>query len=307
MFLSVTRELDWLFGHRNFALSMGALLAMGYCGAMSAMAPFDQAARAWGWRHVVLGVAGLSAAAVVACVAVGGRRSIAAEERGDGFSLGALWSVVSNPRVYPPIVGGFLNSAIYFLLQNTLGKKFLEDVGGLGPADASAFTLIMVGAAVAVVFFSGVLSRWIGNRRKPLAVAAVGLTLAGTGLILVCIELSLPGWVILCGYVMYAVSTGLAAMFVAAVREVNHPSVTAVSVGYYSAGGYFIIAMVTQAAGAILDRYPATVTATAKVYPHEAYRTLFLVLLGVAVAAMAFTLAMRETHGRTHAPEAEMA
>jgi MFS family permease len=306
MFLSITRDLDRLFGHRNFALSMGVLLAMGYSGGMAAMAPFDQAARAWGWRSVLLGVAGFSAAALVACVAIGGRRSISVAPAA-GFSLRDLRAVVTNRLIYPPIIGGFLNSSIYFLLQNTLGKKFLMDAGGLGPSEASTFTLIMVATAAGVVFFSGVLSRWIGNRRKPLAVAAVALTLVATSVILACIELRLAGWVFLCAYMMYAVSTGLAAMFVAAVREVNPPSVTAVSVGYYNGGGYLIVALVTQAAGAILNRYPAAVTATATVYPHEAYRTLFLTLLGVAAVAMACTLAMRETHGRTRVPEAEMA
>jgi hypothetical protein len=96
-------------------------------------------------------------------------------------------------------------------------------------------------------------------------------------------------------------------MYVATVRELNPPSATAVSVGFYNGGGYMIVAAVTQAAGAILDRYPATVTPTAKIYPPQAYLATFAVLLGVAAVSLVFTLAMRETHGRTRGAEPEMA
>ena len=109
------------------------------------------------------------------------------------------------------------------------------------------------------------------------------------------------------GDLLYAVSAGLSAVYVSAAREVNPPGATAVAIGFYNGGGYVVLAVLIQVAGAILDRFPATVTAAAKVYPPEAYRALLWVLLGVAAASMAFTLAMRETHGRTRAPEAELA
>jgi hypothetical protein len=126
-------------------------------------------------------------------------------------------------------------------------------------------------------------------------------------MVLAGIQYRVPGWVFLVCYVLYVVSTGLGATYVAVSREVNPPSATAVSVGFYNGGGYVLIAVLTQLIGRILNAYPAIVTASAKIYPPEAYSAIFWMLMGIAVLAMIATLAMRETHGRTKAPEPELA
>ena len=104
--------------------------------------------------------------------------------------------------MYPPLLGGALCSAVYFLLQNALGKKFLEDVAGLGPASASSFMLLTVATAMTFAFLTGPASAWIGHRRKPLAVASVALSILATGLALAGIERWLPGGVFLVCYIL---------------------------------------------------------------------------------------------------------
>jgi hypothetical protein len=84
-------------------------------------------------------------------------------------------------------------------------------------------------------------------------------------------------------------------------KELNPPGLLGTAIGTLNAASYLTVAVVTTAAGAIMDRYESAATRTeaAVVYPREAY--LSILGLCLALSALAFLLAaafMRETRGR---------
>jgi hypothetical protein len=68
------------------------------------------------------------------------------------------------------------------------------------------------------------------------------------------------------------------------------------AIGLMNTGVYLTVAGVTTLAGAILDAYSgqAVHTATAVVYPREAYRAVFILCVVLAVISCASDLRLRE-------------
>ena len=82
-------------------------------------------------------------------------------------------------------------------------------------------------------------------------------------------------------------------------REVNPPHLDGVAVAVVNFGGFLGAALTQGPIGAVLDaRWGGVLVDGARRYPLEAYRDAFAICGGLAVAAAALCLLMRETGGR---------
>ncbi len=297
MYLSVVKELDKLFGHRHFTVWLGVTLAIGYCGGMTATLPFERATAAFGWRHSLLAVAAL----LFVALAIAGLvlRRLGPDSRAAcPLSLAPLGEVLRQRRCWPLLASGFILFPVYFVIQTVLGKKFLQDFGGLSSAAAAGFILVMSAVSVLSVILGGSLPRLLCERRKPWLLAGALMFLIAIGSLLAGTLLRAPGWVFLMGYLLLAVSSGVTQpSSTAAIKELNRPESTAAAISVGNGLAYIGCGTIGQAGGWILGRYhaAATVTAAGVVYPPAAYVALCCFLTALAGLNLIFVCMVPET------------
>lgn len=299
MYLSVIKELDRLFGHRHFTVWLGVMLAVGYFGSMTATLPFERAVAAFGWRHTLLAAAALLCVALVLAGWIL-RRLGPEPHAARRLSLTPLREVLRQRRSWPLMASYFLMFPVFFVILTVLGKKFLQDFGGLSSQAAAGFILIMSAASAVGVIVGGYLPRWLGERRKPCLLAGAAVLLAATGCLLAGTLTHAPGWVFLLGYILLAVSGFSGPSSAAAMKEMNRPESVAAAISVVNGLAYVGCGTIGQAGGWILGRYrdAATTTAAGVIYPPAAYVALCVFLMAVAVLNLFFLSLVPETGGK---------
>ena len=300
MYLSLVKEVDALFGPKTFAPLLGLLIFMGYAGGLVGTFPFERAVSAFGWRHALLG-AGLLSCVTLVCVYLLLTRLGHVGSAGAPLSLRPLVQILRNTRAVPVLLCASVNWSIYFLVQAVVGKKLLEDVAGLSSQRAASCTFTMMAVAMVFLPFSGLLSRFVGDRRRPPAIACVTLTLVSAGLLLFAIGHRAPWWVFLVCYVLFAASAGFAPIFIASMKELNRPETVALSVSVLNGACYLGVAVIANLAGLVLDRFKdmAVATGLATVYPPQAYAAIFSGVLAMAAISLVVSFFIRETRGQS--------
>jgi sugar phosphate permease len=154
---------------------------------------------------------------------------------------------------------------------------------------------------MALVLAGGFVSRLMQNRRKPVIVLAVGLTLLSVVMLEVCMRAGLGrGWVLLC-YVLLGVTSLCSPVGTALMKESNPPEAVGTAIGVSNAASYLVVAVISNAAGFVMDafRSSAVTTATTVIYPRAAYETIFVGCIVLAAGAFACSLCLRESHGKS--------
>lgn len=302
MYLSVVKETDRLFGHRHFTVWVGVMLAVGYSGGMAATLPFARATGAFGWRLSLLVAAALLLVALVVAGLILGR--LGREAHGVRLmSAVPVLAVLKNRACRPLLASACIMFPIFFVVQTVLGKKFLQDFGGLSSSAAAAFVLVMTAVSAVGVLAGGGLPRLLRDRRKPIFVTGSVLLVVAGGVLLAGVLTHAPGWVFLAGYVLLAVSNAAQPSGSALMKELNPPESVAASLSVVNGLAYIGCGTIAQLGGLILDlgRAGAKVTAAGTVYPPGAYAGLFVFLTVLAGLNLLFAIRVPETHGR-HGP-----
>jgi len=304
IYLSIVKELDRLFGTRNFTAWLGVLIAVGYCGGMTATLPFERAAAAFGWRHALLAVAAL----ILVALAISGlvlRRLGPAPRAALPLPLTCLGEIFRQRRCWPLLASSLISFPLMFVIQTVLGKKFLQDFGGLSSPLAAASILIMATVSTVCVMLGGILPRRLGKRRKPWLLAGSIMILAATVLLLAGTLLRAPGWLFLVGYIFLAASSIATPSNTTTMKELNRPEAVASVISVINGLAYIGSGMIGQAGGWILGRYhdSASLTAAGVVYPQAAYVSLCCFLTLLAGANLIFVYLIPETRSRMFAPE----
>ena len=300
IYVSVLKEVNELFASRHFAVILGVVLFIGYTGGLVGTFPFERASNAWGWRGSLLGMGGLSLLSLVfLAAALRITRHASRERRIPTALILPLRRVLGNIRGYPVLVAFPLQFSLYFVVQGPIGKKMLEDATRISSARAALVTFVMMAITIACTSVSGLLSRIAGNRRKPLAVSAGALVVVSMLGILLATRLSLPAAGFTVFYFLLAVSTVGSPMFMTTFKEQNPGRAAGTAIGVLNCATYLVIALLSNSAGWVLDRFQdrAVRTAGSLLYPSEAYTVLFAILLAVAVLSFVSTLLIRETRG----------
>jgi predicted MFS family arabinose efflux permease len=297
LYLSIIKELNLYFGAQHFPTTLGILLAVGYCGAMAATLPFERAVAAIGWRPALLAVAGLTIAALAAAWWKSLPNRAAAAHR-IPFSFRPLGAVLANRSCWPSFASACISFPVYFVVLTTLGKKFLQDFGGVSSPASAASLLAMAATSALTVVAGGLLPKLLGGRRKPCMLAASAILVMGVGLLLAGTLWRAPSWVFLAGYLLLAAAIGLGGPSGSAtVKELNRPEFLAAGISVTNALSYIGCGTIAQACGLILDRYrpraarPDSILA----FPPAAYVALFSFLGAIALLNFSFTLAIPET------------
>jgi MFS family permease len=297
VFVSLAKEVDELFGVKDFPLFLSFGIIMGYTGGLFGTYPFEQLVRLQGWRAAlslvgILGVACLFIAAVLFY-----RTGRLRQKKGIIWG-GYFLQVLKNRSFYPLILTGSLNFSIYFLLQATIGKKFLQDFCGLSSGKAASFTFIMMLVCMAGVLLAGLGSTYF-RRRRPFLLFSALATLASSLMLLAGVQGDWPRGFFLACYILLAMASSLTPVFATSAKELNPREASGTSIGIINASMYIVVALLTSAGGFILDAFSheAIKTPTAVLYPMEAYRMIFMVCSALAVVSFISSLKIRESAG----------
>jgi len=300
IFLSVVKGLDILFSPLYFPQLMAVSQAVGNAGGLVGTFPFERAVAAWGWRHSLLGAGGLTLLALAVSAVLFSFTPYIRKYESKTTPL-VVGSILRNRHSWPLLIAGPVNFGIYFLVQATIGKKFLTDYCHLPSATAASFTLLMMLVTITVGILGSFSVRFIGERRKPLIVASFACTGLGVAVLLLGLHFNLSsGWFLL-GYVLMGCYATGSPLGNALMKELNPPEAVGTAIGALNSMCYIIVALLTTMAGAIMDHYWAgalTVTG-AKLYPKEAYALIFLICFGLSVFAFLLSLFLRETRGKS--------
>lgn len=300
MYLSIVKEIDALWSPRHFAAILGVVLFFGYSGGLAATAPLDWLAARMNWRPAMLAVGLFSAASlVVAWLTL--RKMGNPVAPGRQPLLGPLVAIVRRRPSRPMLLIGAIGFPVYFVVQATIGKKFLEDACGLSSAAAARFVLLMMAVCVVMVFLAGPILKLTRYRRKPVLIASGVLALSATLILTLGAWGRAPAWVFLAAFVLLAASTGAGPAATAAFKELNPPDVVSQSVAVLNCLSYLGVGALSNVSGFVLDRFAsqAVVTAAGTIYPAHAYAVVFAVLAVLSLVALLAVFWVPETRGRS--------
>ena len=159
----------------------GWILAIGALGAMSATAPVELIAEAWGWRPIFYGLAGACATVAALIFLVVPEKPLPGAGDSWGRQFSELGEILSNTyfwRVALPLIA--VHGA-YQALQGLWLAPWLGDVGGLERAAVANYLLIgSLAYGVGSVVFGTLADRMAGAGISRLSAYKFGMSLALT-------------------------------------------------------------------------------------------------------------------------------
>ncbi len=297
IFLSLVKALATLFSPRHFAPLLSLVMFTGALGGVVGTLPIKWLAGQWGWRAALLW-AGILCLLAFLGAAVMARRAPAPAPQAPPL-WPSLRAVLRNGAAWPLMLTAPITFAVYFLLQTVIGVKFLRDFAGLTGQMASTITFVMMVVNLAIVLSGGFLVELFGRRRKPFILLGVGFLLLSLLLLLVGLWLRLGGeWFLVC-YVCLAFSSFVSPVSNVLMREMNPAGAIGTAIGALNGLCYLGVALLASAAGKVMTlfRADAVQTATAIVYPREAYLAIFVLCGALALVALVAALYLRDTYG----------
>ena len=297
MYLSLVKETDHIFGHKNYAVVMGVVYFVGYGGGLCGTLPFERLITVFSWKNVLLG-SGILSFLLYGLFLLGKRMVPPSEVTPGKLSFAPFLKVLRNPWSWLILYCSTVNFAIYFIIQTVFGKKFLEDFTGMSSSGAAACIFALTCVCMTVLFSSSILSRLMRNRRKPLILFSTALCLLNTILMTLAIYFEFSGSVFALCYLLYAVASGFSVVFSMAEQEVNAPDTMTQATGFINMINYLAVALFSLLVGMLLDAFGGREVSGAVVYPKEAYLTLFALLLIPSALSFFGSFLIPETRGK---------
>jgi sugar phosphate permease len=302
---------EW-FRPSEFGTVSGFTQAVGNVGALVASSPLALLVEAAGWRHtfVMIGAATI-ALAVLAGALVRDRPEALGltpvnPERGGrrapGFAetLRGIADVVRNPRTWPPILvaGGVYMGLITFM--GLWGIPYLAQVYGLRRVEAANLVaLAALGLCVGSPLVGWLSDRWLGRRRLPMVLFTVLFAACWAPLLLPPEQRLSTTALAPVVFLLGLTSSGVVLVW-PCVREVNNPERVGIAVGFVNVPVFLGFAVMQWLTGAVLDaQWTGLMSAGARVYPPDAYRSIFSLCFAISVGALLASWFVTETRCRS--------
>lgn len=267
------------------ALANACVMSIGAIGLLVSTAPMEAAVQAFGWRQVFVGLAAatfLVAALILFVVPEQGSSAVPGNTPSTLRHELREVATIYRDRVFLAIVPLLaLTAGIHIAVQTLWAGPWFRDIGGLDRTDVANQLLAMAGAFFVGILVSGAIADFFVRRGASLLDVMMGF-LALFFAAQVCLALEIRGFDLLvwCIFGMTGQSPILAYPWLASHfgARLSGRSSTAINLLM------FLCAFAAQyGVGAIIDLFPRT---AAGGYPSEAYRTVFVILLSIQVAAL---------------------
>ncbi len=299
MFLSLLREIDHLFGRKNYSVIFGIVYFIGYGGGLFGTMPFSILKSYFHWNKILIAAGVISV--IIYLIFLFGKRAVPAEPvKSVPFSLRPLLFILKNPYTWCVTFNSSVCFCCYFVIQTVFGMKFLLDFAKLSEKAASGTIFALTLISMSTLLAGGILTRLMNNRRKPLIIISCGTTLFSSILMLISILYRLPPVCFAAAYCLFAFASGMSIAYSMLVQELNSRDIQTQSAAFINMSGYLAVAIFSILIGLLLDSFvdPAEFAGgKAVIYPAKAYATLFALLLIPTVSSFIVSLFLPETKG----------
>ncbi len=297
LFLSLVCETNRLFGRENFSSFLGIIYFVGYAGGICGGYPFDRLITVYDWRSVLLFLSLIVLVAYIIFVLAVHREKLPPPSK-IPINLSPLLRIMKNPYSWMVLYCSSVNFGSFSVIQVFFGKKMLEDCGRLTSGSAAIVISCMTVCCMSLLLFMGFFIKFIGNRRKPMMITATMINLFTSVMMIVVLTFDLPKAFLIVGFILYAVASAGTMSYTLTAQELNPKEIMTLTTGFNNMGCYFFVASTSLLVGKILDRFlPENFTSGNFVYPIEAYRMVFFVLLGLSAVGSVLMLFLPETRG----------
>ena len=312
IYLCSVKEIDRLFPG-SFTKVLGITMLVGYCGTAFADQPLIWAVRRLGsWRLAV----GCFDAVLVAATAVLVMLSFRQEKppvkrEGRLFSLEPYKAALRNRNLRLMLGASPFMYASFIMLQNTIVKKMMGDVGNFS-VHSAVFTVMVILSAV-FQMVPGALEDMMHRRRKTLlmiqisnawlgvALIGAGVAVAGAGGYGAAVKVPMVA-----GLCMLAAAAGSTPLTTSIFREVSDPKTIGVSLSLSNCLVYLLSSLSGQAAGFLMEKVGGNGIAevvneagkVVKHYPARSYLAVLIMLLAMVSFALWNGSRVPETNGK---------
>ncbi|HTS03149.1 MAG TPA: MFS transporter [Thermoanaerobaculia bacterium] len=306
VFIGTLKQVGAWFRPDEFGTWSGLTQVAGNLGGLLAAAPLALVVSLAGWRTTFGGVAALSAALALLCLAVVRDRP---EDAGfpppvprapaPKLSVAQGYRTVwRNRRTWPMFVVFFCQYGTLISFSGLWAVPWMRDVYGLSAKDAAGLvSLVGIGVVVGAPSAGFLSDRVFRARRLPYVLftlvytavwAAIAVPAGGPPRALLGPLCFLVGATASCFTLTWALA-----------REVNPPRFSGIATATVNAGGFLGAAAMQNVLGKILDaHWLGVLEQGARRYPPEGYHAAFLASLATLVVACAGTFLVTETFGR---------
>jgi predicted MFS family arabinose efflux permease len=290
MFMGTLMVVALWYPPRVFATLAGRVSALGNTGALTAAVPLALMAESVGWRASFLIFASINSfLALSIWLAV--RDHPISEENGHTparekyAARQAYRKILGTPSFWGIAVLNFFTTGSFFSIQSLWAGTFLMDVFGLKPRDAGWLISCLTGGFIIGSLLTGRISdRWRFSRKRQ-ALITLGLYLFPLLLLSTAVRQGRE-------FLLYPVyfSTGLfasgAVLPLAHLKELFPRQIIGTALTLSNFFAVMGIAVLQYLMGWLIERHPAA----GGVYPPEAYRdAFFLLVAGMAVALILYS------------------
>ena len=297
IYLSLIKEVHNAFPS-NFAPYLGIAMFVGYSGSMFANAPFVALVHHIGWRSGLSYTAYAMLAIWLLFFVL--HFTVRMPQPTDAkFSLKAFAPAISTRHNIMLFFVVDVSFAIFYVFQTVLGKKFLEDFCNM-PQLTAGWVLTITGALSALsTFVLPFVSRICGNKRRPfIRIMGTGGLVATAG-VLIALALDFhQGWYFAALFFLVSITSNMTAIYLALLTETNPPEILGVCASFQNFAAYFLVAVLGNVSGLLMDMFKPEIINGAKIYGRDAYIAVFGLFTAMAIVCFFASLKIVETNGR---------
>ena len=281
---------------KNFTVVFGFMMFFGYAGSIVAGSPFVACVNALGWR-MSLAIIGFAILAIWALFAVLYKTVPKEPVKPVPFNLKPILNVFRRGQNVRYGLFHCINWGLFYTFLTVIGKKFLEDYCQMSAMAASTAITAMATLSAVSNLGSGILSRLAGNRRKPIMAGCAVLALVCNAVILASLFCGFRHWSLVIVLLLFTITANISPVQVAWVKEVNPPDQGGVTLATLNFAAYLCVALVSSAAGMLLEVFPAEIVEGIKVYGVNSYKLYFACATVVLLPTVLTAITIRETRG----------
>ena len=313
IYLCSVKEIDRLFPG-SFTKVLGITMLVGYCGTAFAGPPLIWAVKYFGsWRIAAACFDAPLVAATAVLVVLSIRQEKPPVNR-DGrlLSLEPYREAFRNRNLRLMLGASPFMYASFIMLQNTIVKKMIEDVGHFSAHAAGIVFTVMVVLSAVFQMVPGALEDLMHRRRKVLLMIQIsnawtGVALIGAGVAVAgtCGATATVKVLMSAGLFMLAAAAGSTPLTTSIFREVSDPGKIGTSLSLSNCFVYLLSSLSGQAAGFLMDKVGGSAIRIAKVagqevkhYPARSYFAVMIMLLLMVSFAIWNGSRVPETNGR---------
>ena len=294
-YLGVIKEARITVSHNNFGIALSIILFVGYFGGIVGNAPLVISVNEIGWRNTFMFI-GIGAAILTALFFIF-KLFITKPQTNNSikFNFDIYKNVISQKSNLILYGFGCLNYGIYYLLQTVIGKKFLEDFCEISVMKA-AIILSVMGALYAIAgpilaYFS---KMFLNRRTIFLKIAAIN-TLFTIIFTILCLIFDFKTPIIAFLFCMIAFFACLSPLLIPLIHDINGEKDSNIATCIMTACFYFVVAILGNITGQILNLYEPIIKNGLEVYSNTAYIVIFSILLVLSVTSTICVFFMKES------------